>query len=117
MTDKNKQNIRYAKACTSQNKRVRYDNLSKDEIKYIKTIKQQEQFSKELDDFYKVAKRNDIGAVDWDNMNEEQLEYFDYIYKNNEKSLKKINKLEDIIIDTDRVLHAFLQLNIHSQSF
>lgn len=117
MTDKNKQNLRYAKVSSSQNKKVRYDSLSKDEIKYIKTVNQQEQFSKELDDFYKVAKRNENGAIDWNNMNEEQLEYFDYIYKSNEKLLKKINKLEDIIIDTDRVLHAFLQLNIHSQSF
>lgn len=117
-TNKNKQNIRFIKTSSSQNKKVRYDGLSKDEVTYIKTVKKQEQFSKELDDFYKIAKRNNLGAIDWDSMDETELDYFDYVYKNNEKLLKKISKLEDTKIqDTDRVLSVFLQLNTNSQSF
>jgi hypothetical protein len=117
-TDKNKQNIRFAKTSASQNKKVRYDGLLKDEVTYIKTVKKQEQSSKDLDNFYKTVKRNEVGAIDWDGMDETQLDYFDYIYKSNEKLLKKINKLEDTKIkDTDKVLNIFLQLNTNSQSF
>lgn len=117
MADKNKQNLRYAKVSASQNKKVRYDGLSKEEIKYIKLTKEQNQMDKELNRFYRETKRNENGAIDWINLSEEELDYFDIIYKNNEKLLKKISKLSDTIQDTDKVLNIFLQLNTHSQSY
>lgn len=118
MTDKNKQNIRVAKVCERQNKKINYTGFSKDEIKYIKTVEQQKQSSKDLDYFYKTARRTETGAIDWDNMNNEELDYFDYIYKNNEKLSKRISKMEDTTVkNSDTILRLFMEINLHSQSF
>lgn len=116
-TNKNKQNLRYQKVCQSQNKKIRYDGFSKDEITYLKTKDKYEQFERELNMFWKEAPRNENGAVDWDNMNDETLDYFEYINKQHEKLLNKMSKLEDKGIKVDSLLDMFNQLNCNSVSY
>ncbi|MBD5589123.1 hypothetical protein [Clostridium botulinum] len=115
-TNKTKQNLRYKKTSERLNKKVRYDGLSKDEVKYIKSKKQYEQIEKDLNNFWTTAPRKQNNSVDWESMSESELNYFDYIYKESEKLLKTLSKLEDTI-DVDKTLNIFLQLNCKSASY
>lgn len=114
---KEKQNLRYKKVCITQNKKVRYDGLNKDEVSYIKTKKQYDQVSKELNNFWSTAPRDTNNMVLWDDMDEQTLDYFEYINRLSEKLLKKISKLEDNGVECDKVLNIFLMLNCKSVSF
>lgn len=98
-------------------RKTTYKGLSDSERRYIKAVEAQRQFDKELSRFYRTAPRTVSGAVDWENMDEKTLDYFDHIYKGNEKALAKISKMEAAGIDGDRVKSIFLQLNTHSVCF
>jgi hypothetical protein len=116
-TNKNKQNLRYQKVSERINKKVRYDGFSKEEITYLKTKEKYEQVEKELNVFWKEAPRNENGVVNWSAMSEETLDYFEYINKQSEKLLRRLNKLEDNGIDVQQVTKLFIQLNCNSISF
>lgn len=115
-TNKTKQNLRYKKVSERLNKKVRYDGLSKDEVKYIKSKKQYEQIEKDLNNFWATAPKKQNNSIDWESMSESELDYFDYMYKASEKLLKVLSKLEDKI-DVDKTLNIFLQLNCKSASY
>lgn len=115
-TNRDKQNLRVKKVCERINKKVRYDGLNQDQIKYIKTVKEYEQIDRELNNFYATCKRKSTGQVDWDIMSESELDYFDYIYKKSEKLLKRKSKLEEKI-NSDEAMRLFVQLNVNSVSF
>ena len=114
--NKEKQNLRVKKVCERIHKKINYGGFNELEIKYIKTVKDYEQTSRELDNFYAICKRKPTNQVDWDNMSEEDLDYFDYIYKKSEKLLKRKSKLEEKV-NGDKVMEIFVQLNINSVSF
>lgn len=115
-TNKTKQNLRYKKVSERLNKKVRYDGLSKDEVKYIKSKKQYEQIEKDLNNFWDTAPKKQNNSIDWESMSESELDYFYYMYKASEKLLKVLSKLEDKI-DVDKTLNIFLQLNCKSASY
>lgn len=114
-TNKNKQNLRYKKVSARLNKKVRFDGLSNDEIKYIKTKIEYEQVQKDLNYFWNTAPRKN-NVVNWDKLTESELDYFDYIYQKSEKLLKKISSISDKI-NVEETESIFLQLNCNSVSF
>lgn len=115
-TCKEKQNLRFKITSERLSKKVRYDGFSKDEVSLIKTKKKLDQVNKDLNNFWVDAPRKN-GAVDWDNMSEETLDYFEFITKEQEKLSKKINKFEDKGFDLDSIMNLFKQLNIRSASY
>lgn len=108
-------NLTYEKAHRKQQK-VSYKNLSDNETKYIKAKQRFEQLEKGLSFFYSHCKRKENGAVDFENMSESDLDFFEEMNKEREKALRIMSKLEDVI-DVDRALTIFLQTNTHSMSF
>jgi hypothetical protein len=114
---KEKQNLRFKITSQRLNKKVRYDGFSKEEITLIKIQKKLDQVNKDLNTFWADAPRNKNGAVDWDSMTEETLDYFDFITKEQEKLSKKISKFEDKGFDLDKIMNLFMQLNVRSASF
>ena len=108
-------NLAYQKASRKLQK-VSYKNLSNDEAKYIKAKQRFEQLDKRLSYFYSHCRRKDNGAVDFENMSEQELDLFEEMNKEREKTLKTMSKLEDKI-DVDKALTIFLQSNTHSMSF
>ena len=97
-------------------RKTTYKGLTDAERRYIKAEEQRRQYEKELDRFYRNAPRIN-GAVDWQSMDVETLDYYDHIYKAHEKALAKLSKMEDAGIDGDRVKNIFMQINTHSASF
>ena len=49
-------------------------------------------------------------------MSEQELDYFDYIYKGAEKARKQMEKLSEIV-DVESTESIFMQMNVHSYSF
>lgn len=115
--DKNKQNLRYQKVCSRINKKVRYDGFTKDEVILIKTQKQYEQVQKELSKFWSTAPRTESNQVNWDAIDINILDYFEYIQKQSEKLLKKISKLEDKGLEIDKIMNMFMMLNCNSVNY
>lgn len=115
-TNKNKQNIRFRKVSERINKRKSYKGLTDEEKKYIQLKEKFDIIDKDYNNFYKTAPRNHNGCVDWCQLSEKEMNYFDYLYKQHEKMLSKMSNLEDAI-DVDYALNIFLQINTHSQSF
>ncbi|WP_313069846.1 hypothetical protein [Lacrimispora sp.] len=107
--------ITYQKAFRRQQKKT-YKGLTKEQKEYVKVKEAFEQYGKDLNDFFRTAKRKESGAVDFENLESSELDYFEHIYKSKEKAAKKMNKLESVI-DVDSTLNIFLQLNTHSMSF
>jgi len=69
-----------------------------------------------LNQFYGTCKRKTTGQVDWESMNEKELDYFDYIYKKSNTLLKRKSKYEEQI-NGDEVMRLFMELNINSVSY
>lgn len=111
-----KQNLRYQKADKAWRKKS-YKGLSEDQKRMIKLTEKYEQLDKDLNYFWQTAPRNINGAVDWDNCTTEQLEYFEYINKDLEKTLKAITKMEDKGIMQEDCMRVFMQLNTKSVCF
>ena len=110
-----KSDIRFAQA-DNRMRKVSYRNLNPDEKKYIKAREKYQQFDKSLAHFWRTCKRTESGQADFQNMTEDELDYFDYIYKECEKARKQMESLAEKI-DVDFALNKFLQTNIHSYSF
>lgn len=108
-------NLAYNKAFQRQQK-TSYKGLDDNQKKYVKAKEKFEQMDKALNDFYAKAKRTHSGAVDFLSMNDDELNAFEYWNKEKEKSMRTMDKLENII-DVDRTLNIFLQINTHSMSF
>lgn len=116
MANKEKQNLRYEKTCQKLNKK-RYNGLTDEQKKYIKAKEACEQSEKAMNDFWKNAPRSKYGAVDWKNMTDSQIDYFEQINKNHERNIKRISKLEESGIDIEYTLNLFRELNCNSVSF
>lgn len=108
-------NIAYQKAFRKQQK-MSYKGLTKQQKEYIKAKESFEQCDKDLNRFYRTAKRNVNGMVDFENMEKSELDFFDYLNRTKDKAMIKMIKLEGII-DVDKTLNIFLQINTHSMSF
>jgi hypothetical protein len=108
-------NITYQKAFRKQ-QRKSYKGLTEEQKKYIKAKEFYELADKELNRFYSTAKRKDNGNVDFENMEEHDLDLFEHLNKSKDKAFRVMSKLEDII-DIDYTLNMFLQINTHSMSF
>lgn len=111
-----KQNIRYAKADASWRKKS-YNGLTEDEKKMVKLTEKYNQLEKDMDYFWATAPRNARDGVDWEKCTEEQLDYFEYINKCQERTMKSINRLEEKGIIQDETMKLFRQLNTKSLSF
>jgi hypothetical protein len=116
-TNKDKQNLRFKKVSERLNKKVRYDSFTPDEVKLIKAKKQYTQIERELNRFWATAPRLENNNVDWNNIDEQTLNYFEYINKQSEKLIKRISKLEDKGLDSDKIMNMFMLLNINSISY
>ena len=111
-----KQDLRLEKVQTRYNKTT-YKGLTTEQKKYIKAYELYQQTDKELADFYKYAKRNKSGCVDFDNMDESELDLFELLNKRHDKAYKTMSKLEDNGLNTDDVLNLHNAYNTHSVSF
>lgn len=113
---KQKQNLRYQKADARWHKKY-YKGLSEDEKKMVKLTEKHDKLEKDLGYFWSNAPRKNTGQVDWDNCTDEQLNYFEYINKKKESTLKAIIKLENKGIMQDNVMKLFMQINTKSVCF
>lgn len=115
MTDSNKQNLRFVKADRKMHKTT-YKGLTPEQKRYIKAKEKYHQFDKELSKFWRDCKRTENGQCDFEHMNEQELDYFDHIYKGAEKARKQMERLSKII-DVESTENIFMQMNVHSYSF
>lgn len=116
MSNREKQNLRYVKTYKKLN-RKRYKGLTDEQKKYIKAKEAYEQSEKDMNDFWKIAPRSETGAVDWNKLTKEQLDYFDELSKRHRRNIKKVSKLEDSGIDIEYTLLLFRELNCNSVCF
>lgn len=93
-----------------------YKGLNPKEKKYIKAKEKFEDMDKALNSFYAHCARTKTGAVDFENMSEEELNHFEYWNKEKEKAMRTMDNLENEI-DVEYTLSVFLQINTHSVSF
>ena len=115
MTKKEKANIRYAKADAAMRKTT-YKGLDAVQKQYIKAYQAHCSLDNSLSYFSRTAERAPTGAVDFAHMDDATLDYFDYIYKGNERALATMSRLSEII-DEDKTMQIFRQINTHSASF
>lgn len=108
-------NIAYEKAFRKQLK-TSYKGLSDNQRNYVKAKELFEQMDKGLSDFYTHCKRTAMGAADFQNMSEQELDLFEHLNKQKEKAMRTMSRLEDVI-DVDLTLNIFRQINTHSMSF
>lgn len=109
-------NLQYQRAFTKQLKTI-YKGLTPKQKRYVKAEEERRITDKGLNDFYARAPRSLSGAVDWESLTEQQLDYFEQINKRHEKAIKTMSRLEDNGLDGDNTLKIFMQLNTHSMSF
>ena len=115
MTNSAKQNIRFARA-DNKLRKTTYKGLTPEQKRYIKAKEKYHQFDKELSKFWRDCKRTENGQCDFEHMNEQELDYFDHIYKGAEKARKQMEKLSEIV-DVESTENIFMQMNVHSYSF
>lgn len=108
-------NLGYQRAFLKQRKKS-YRGLTEEQKKYIKAKEFYDLADKELIRFYSTKKRKENGSVDFENMDEYELDLFELLNKQKEKAYKTMDKLESVI-DVDCTLSIFLQINTHSMSF
>lgn len=108
-------NIAYQRAFNKQQKKS-YKGLTEEQKKYIKAKEYYDLADKELNRFYSTCKRKESGSVDFENMEESELDLFEHLNKTKDKAYKTMSKISEII-DTDYTLNIFMQLNTHSMSF
>lgn len=109
-------NLQYQKAFRKQQKTT-YKGLTPTQRRYAKAEEERRITDKGLADFYAHAPRSINGAVDWNALTEQQLDYFDEINKRHERAIKTMSQLEDNGLDGDYVLNIFMQINTRSMSF
>ena len=105
----------YEKADARMRKK-NYKGLTDKQRRYIKALEKHRQCEKELSHFYRTAKRNQYGAVDFQNISDVELDLFEHLNRENEKALKSMERLEEQI-DAEHTVEIFKQQNIHSACF
>lgn len=108
--------LQYQKAFKKQLKTT-YKCLTPEQKRYVKAEEERRITDKALSDFYAHAPRLQNGAVDWQSLTEQQLDYFEEINKRHEKSIRTMSRLEENGLDSDYTLNVFIQINTHSMSF
>jgi hypothetical protein len=116
MTDTLKQSIRYQKADYRWRKPT-YASLNADQKKMVKLVERLEVLNTDLNYFWSHAPRMDSGAVDWDAINEKELDQFEYLNKEIEKSTAKIARLEEKGISEEGTMRFFREVNMKSVCF
>lgn len=109
-------NLQYQKAFRKQLKTT-YKGLTPEQKRYAKSEEERRITDKDLTDFYAHAPRLDSGAVDWQALTEQQLDYFEQLNKRHERAIRAMSRLEDNGLDGDYALNVFMQINTHSMSF
>lgn len=94
----------------------RYKGLDSKQKQYIKAKEKFEILEKDLASFYLSAKRLSSGAVDFKNMTESELDYFEWLNREKTKAMRAMERLEKQI-DVDFTLNYFREINLHSESF
>ncbi len=56
-------------------------------------------------------------TVNWSALSSEQLDYFEFLNSESEKTSNSINRLEDVGISQDKTMGYFMQLNMKSICF
>lgn len=84
-------NLTYQKAFRKQLK-TSYKGFNNAEKRYLKAKERAEQLDKALGDFYSNAKRLENGAVNWKNMTEQELNYFDVRKGKSGKNYVKVRR-------------------------
>jgi hypothetical protein len=115
--NKEKQNLRYKKVCERLDKKISYKGFTDDEVKLIKAHEKYKICERTLNDFWKTAPRKSNNSVDWETLSEQELDYFEHINKESEKTLKRISKLEDKGLNSDTVMYNFMLVNVKSVCF
>lgn len=108
--------LQYQKAFRSQLKTT-YKGLTPEQKRYVKAEEERRITDKGLNDFYAHAPRSHNGAVNWQALSEQQLDYFEQTNKRHERAIKTMSKLEDNGLDGEYTLEVFRQLNTRSASF
>lgn len=108
-------NLAYQKAAAKQQK-ISYKGLTQKEREYIRAKREFEQADKELGRFYRLAPRNEFGAVDFQSMKEQELDLFEFLNQKKDRAMKKMMRYETQI-DVEYTLSLFQQINLHSMSF
>lgn len=108
-------NIAYEKAFRKQLKKT-YKGLTDEQKQYVKAKERFEQSDKDLNRFYRTAKRNINGAVDFENMSELDLNLFTQLNQIKESAMKVMEKISEQI-DVDYTLNVYMEINTHSMSF
>jgi len=111
-----KQNLRYNKTDRAWRKKS-YKGLTDDQKRMVKLTERHKQLEKDLNYFWQTAPRNINGAVDWGNCTKEQLDYFEYINKDKERTFKSILRMEEKGITQEDSMKIFIQLNTKSVCF
>lgn len=109
-------NLQYQRAFRQQQKTT-YKSLTLEQKRYVKAEEERRITGKGLNDFYAHAPRFQNGAVDWQALTEQQLDYFEQINKRHERAIRTMSRLEDNGLDGDKILKVFMQINTHSMSF
>lgn len=108
--------LQYQRVFRKQQK-TSYKGLTPEQRRYVKAEEVRRITDKGLNDFYAHVPRFANGAVDWNALNEQQLDYFEEINKRHEKAINTMSRLEDNGLDGDYALNVFMQINTHSMSF
>lgn len=108
--------LQYQKAFRKQQK-TKYKGLTPEQKQYIKAEEERRITDKGLNDFYAHAPRNNNGAVNWNALTEQQLDYFEQLNRQHNKAVRTMSRLEDGGLDGDYTLKIFMQINTHSMSF
>lgn len=117
MEKKERQNLRVKKVCERLGKKITYKGLSAQQVKYIKLKKGYDAAERELNFFYRNCKRTDCGIVDWNALNDGEIELFERLNRKHERLLESMSKMEDGGFDADSALKLFNQINCKSVCF
>ena len=112
-----KQNLRYRKVSDRYFNKIRFDGFKSNEVNFIKLTLVLRLVEKDLNSFWKYVPRLSNSAVNWNALNEKELDYFHWINNKSNGLLKRLSKLEDKGVDGDRVFIIFNNLNNKSVCF
>lgn len=109
-------NLQYQRAFNKQLKTT-YKGLTPEQKRYVKAEEECRITDKGLNDFYAHTPRSENGAVAWEALTEQQLDYFQQLNRRHEKAVRTMSRLEEGGLDGDHALKVFMQINTHSMSF
>lgn len=117
MEKRERQNLRVKKVCERLGKKITYKELSAQQVKYIKLKKCYDEAEKELNFFYRNCKRTDCGMVDWNALNDSEIELFECLNRKHGRLFDSMSKMEDSGFDADSALRLFGEINNRSVAF